>query len=275
VTALPCGKHPACLLDPAENSRRRSLDLPLVCEDTVICPRHFWGFAVPIEVPAQRVDGLEGHAPAPVQTQIAASKPVEVVAGFNPELRFHYRHRQQLDSIASLLGAKICLPPHPGRDALVDLLKESEPDVVYLFCHALAMLPGAAEDSTGPILDFGKGHQGVRDDVLAAADIRAGWNHAPLVFLNGCGTAGFSNCSPSEFIKKFIQGCRAGAVIGSEVTVWERLAETFAEEFLRAFLGNQSAGAALLQARRELLAKNNPLGLVYTLYGSADLKLVH
>jgi len=27
--------------------------------------------------------------------------------------------------------------------------------------------------------------------------------------------------------------------------------------------------------RRKLLAKNNPLGLVYTLYSAADLKLVY
>jgi hypothetical protein len=30
---------------------------------------------------------------------------------------------------------------------------------------------------------------------------------------------------------------------------------------------------ALQLARRRLLAKRNPLGLVYTLYGSVDLKL--
>jgi len=72
-----------------------------------------------------------------------------------------------------------------------------------------------------------------------------------------------------------IQGRKASAVIGTEVTVWERLATEMGLNFLQEFLGDKpkSAGAALTLARRKLLLKNNPLGLVYTLYGSADLHL--
>jgi len=63
-------------------------------------------------------------------------------------------------------------------------------------------------------------------------------------------------------------------VVGTEVTVWEVLATEFASSFLEGFLLRHTAGESLLRARRRLLAKNNPLGLVYTLYGSADLGLV-
>jgi hypothetical protein len=51
------------------------------------------------------------------------------------------------------------------------------------------------------------------------------------------------------------------------------LATEVAIAFLRDFLDHKTAGEALLHARRALLAKHNPLGLAYTLYGSADLKL--
>jgi len=52
------------------------------------------------------------------------------------------------------------------------------------------------------------------------------------------------------------------------------LAREVALLFFDAFLARrQNAGAALLAARRALLAKNNPLGLVYTLYGSSNLTL--
>jgi hypothetical protein len=38
-------------------------------------------------------------------------------------------------------------------------------------------------------------------------------------------------------------------------------------------LGHKGTADDLLCARQALLAKDNPLGLVYTLYGSLDLKV--
>ena len=122
-----------------------------------------------------------------------------------------------------------------------------------------------------PNLDFGSRQ---RSDIVFPADLDGNeWEHAPLVFMNGCGTVGFSPSAPSEFVTKFIHGRLASAVIGTEVTVWEVLAAEAGRDFLREFLNNQSAGEALLRVRRLLLAKYNPLGLVYTLYGSASLRL--
>jgi hypothetical protein len=56
--------------------------------------------------------------------------------------------------------------------------------------------------------------------------------------------------------------------------VWDTFAAEFANKFFSAFLSNCSAGRSLLGAKRALLAKKNPLGLVYTLHASADLHLV-
>ena len=100
------------------------------------------------------------------------------------------------------------------------------------------------------------------------------WTHAPLGFINGCSTVGFSPYAPSKFIKRFIQAKHASAVVGTETTIVEMLAIEVAKSFLQDLLAGQSAGDALLRMRRLLLAKNNPLGLMYTLYGSARLKLV-
>jgi hypothetical protein len=68
----------------------------------------------------------------------------------------------------------------------------------------------------------------------------------------------------------------AGAVIGTEITIFASLAYTFANAFLDAFIGNPSRiglGSALRAARLELLRRWNPLGLVYVLYGPADAQL--
>jgi hypothetical protein len=75
------------------------------------------------------------------------------------------------------------------------------------------------------------------------------------------------------FFKKLVDDRAASGVIGTEITVKEQLACEMAERFFKAFFDRAAAGPALLAARRALLAKNNPLGLVYTLYASAGLKL--
>jgi predicted nucleic acid-binding protein len=65
----------------------------------------------------------------------------------------------------------------------------------------------------------------------------------------------------------------------TEVQIWEVLANEVASHSFTRFLDYDAngdaitAGYALLYARRMLLAKHNPLGLVYTLYGSADLRM--
>ena len=99
------------------------------------------------------------------------------------------------------------------------------------------------------------------------------WENRPLVFINGCETAGFAPDALSPFIVKFVEDFGAAGVIGTEVPVWEPLARELAELFLPLFLGGMPAADALLAARRALWARHNPLGLVYTLYGPADLTL--
>jgi hypothetical protein len=274
MSLQPCGTEAGCLLHPSENERRQLNHRPIVCADTVVCPRRFWGFIVPIEVPAQQVEGVDGQPPPSIKTQIQATNPVEVVAGFNPNLSFYPDHEIALAKIVADRQAQFKKPARPGRDALCDLLETSQPDIVYLFCHAIAALVGRGGQGVGPSLDFGLGYKGKVEDVLEAEDFAGkAWKHGPLVFMNGCGTAGFSPYAPSAFIKRFIQGRDAAAVIGTEVTVWQVLATEFATEFLREFLGQKRAGEALLKARGKLLAKSNPLGLIYTLYGSAELKI--
>jgi hypothetical protein len=93
------------------------------------------------------------------------------------------------------------------------------------------------------------------------------------VFLNGCFTAGFRPDALSPFISRLVEDRAASGVIGTEITVFEPFAAELALLFLARFLAGQSAGDALLEARRILLARRNPLGLVYTLYAAADLRL--
>jgi len=237
---------------------------------------------VPIEVPAQQVDGLKSRNTTPIAEMIKGHRPVTVVGGFNPNLEFSKTHAADLEknvfitmqNQVEMRRAALLTPAQPGRDALRQFLLQEDPEIVYLFCHALASLQKQGK-TYGPALDFGLGYKGVVEDVLEAREFAGkGWTRAPLVFINGCSTGGFSPYAPSEFITQFIKGRKAAAVIGTEVTVWEALATEMAKQFLLTFLdGKTSAGEALLRSRRALLAMNNPLGLAYTLYGSTNLTL--
>ena len=61
------------------------------------------------------------------------------------------------------------------------------------------------------------------------------WTRAPLVMLNGCGTAGFSPDALSPFVTKLVRDRGAGGVIGTEILVDETLANEAAVTFLTAF----------------------------------------
>jgi hypothetical protein len=278
--SVQCGGV-GCLLHPAENQRRQTGGEPLVCEETVICPQRFWGFRVPIEVPVQQMQGVGGKAPPSIRTQIASAKPLVFVAALNPNLDRRLlgdaqdgTHGRNLRDLVARASARYVPPPRDDRGAVIDLLATEQPDVVYLYCHGVTGAKSASGRRIGDSLDFGRGHDGVVADLVESSDFNGkDWTHGPLVFLNGCSTVGFKSYAPSTFIKKFIQGRKASAVIGTEVTVWEALAREFAETYFGAMLATRQPGQSLLIARRALMAKDNPLGLVYTLYGSIDLRV--
>jgi hypothetical protein len=72
----------------------------------------------------------------------------------------------------------------------------------------------------------------------------------------------------------FVQNSNACGVVGTEVTVFEPLAGTFAKRFMERFLGGAMVGQAIRDARLDLLQEGNPLGLVYTPFVLSGTQLV-
>jgi hypothetical protein len=176
--------------------------------------------------------------------------------------------------VKDLAAAKTKTPAtwrNPGeydRKKIVDMLNDKELAAIYFYCHA----GGSAKEGTRLIFQ-GPGETD-REVEIKPADLTGDkWPLRPLVFLNGCNTAGYSPRALSRFFQKLVDDRAAAGVIGTEITVREQLACEMAKRFFLRFLDGMTAGPALLNARRALLAKNNPLGLVYTLYASAGLKL--
>ena len=94
----------------------------------------------------------------------------------------------------------------------------------------------------------------------------------PIVILNLCESAQLMPSLSDSFVRFFlIHG--ASAVIGTESPMTVSFAHPFAESLLARLLSGEPIGPALRSVRRQFLDLGNPLGLSYTLYGSASARL--
>jgi hypothetical protein len=76
----------------------------------------------------------------------------------------------------------------------------------------------------------------------------------------------------TSFIRVFLER-RASAVLGTECTIPENVADEFGRLVIGKLFQQESLGTSLLHAREELARSNNMLGLAYSLYGSASASL--
>jgi hypothetical protein len=117
------------------------------------------------------------------------------------------------------------------------------------------------------------------EDTLLSANAR--FSNAPLVFLNMCESAQVLPSLSDGFIPFFIDYGARG-VLGTECPMTSTFADPFARRFFRRFFQGQAIGKILMDLRREFLnlgtdqegkPLGNPLGLAYTLYCDADIRL--
>ncbi|WP_242907411.1 CHAT domain-containing protein [Actinomadura terrae] len=111
----------------------------------------------------------------------------------------------------------------------------------------------------------------LRPDDLELAARRTPWKKNPLVFLNGCRTAGEvpAIATNTGWADTFLR-IGAGAFIGSLWGVRSESAARFAESFYAHFLQHGlPLGQATLRARREIMDEaGDPTWLAYSVYGS-------
>jgi hypothetical protein len=262
-----CRTDPACPLHPDRLAERDAAGSHAITPETVACPLGFWGIRHHIEIPPRQV--VPGRAPAPPALTIDVEAGARVMLGFNSQLASTPAHRAALETaIATARRGGIPAMAVTDRDDVVDALAEADLDIVYLYCHAVGGDPGPVP----PRLEFQDATDPKPVPITPAELPLVSWTHHPLVVLNGCGTTGFSTHGTSQFIAALVDLRQAGAVIGADVPVAEPLAAEVGATLVRAVLDGASIGQALAQARRALLSRRNPLGLVYTLYGSVELK---
>jgi hypothetical protein len=91
-----------------------------------------------------------------------------------------------------------------------------------------------------------------------------------VILLAACSGGVIDITSVRNFVNTFTT-VGAGAIIGPEAIIYEGVARRFAVEMSEALMAGKSVGTAILEFRRGLLQNLNPLGLLFTAYGFADL----
>jgi hypothetical protein len=141
-------------------------------------------------------------------------------------------------------------------DIFDTLRKPYTASLIYFFCH------GAANQ-----LKFGSS-KSIFTPVHVMGASYPGW---PVVFVNACDAADISPLSFFPFRTKF-RTKKAAGLIAPSFPIPTLFAAVFAKAFLARYADHQPIGRILFNLRRELLAKNNPLGLWYSLQCPLDVR---
>ena len=232
-------------------------DCPSSDDDTVVCPSGFWGFRHAIGVPVSFPNAED----APRRIAKGAARSAVAVISTDPGLTGWDEHRAQLAKVPGL-GWTVSTTRDDGLIQVVD----RAPQIVYFYCHG-------GVSHARPFLSVGpKDGPLIFRDTLR--DKRVSWTSPrPLVILNGCHTTALGPEVAHQLVGGFIATSGAAGVIGTEVTIFEGLATAFAESCLRRFEAGDMLGWAVRNARLDILAKGNPLGLGYIPFAPADLQL--
>jgi hypothetical protein len=141
---------------------------------------------------------------------------------------------------------------------ILNIVRNADPaSLIYFFCH------GSAKE-----LQFDDVNPKLKADNFEGWPDYPGW---PVVFINACDAGDTSPVSFYSF-RTELRSRKAAGVIAPSFPVPTMFAAMFANAFLTAYANKQPVGKTLLALRRELLAKNNPLGLWYSLQCPLDVR---
>jgi hypothetical protein len=222
-----------------------------------VCPSGFWGYRHALGLPTS----VSEAGDAPPLIAYHGAPDLMVAVSLDPGFKLRGPHEAKLHALRPGLGWY----RGASRREVLDLLRATRPHLVYFYCH------GGLSGTLPFVLVGPPGERGITPDNLFTVL----WEQPrPLVFLNGCHTAALSSRRAFRFVDALVKSSRAAGVIGTEITVFEELARDFAEACLTRFLVEElPIGEAVRRARLDLLARGNPLGLVYVPYVLPGVRL--
>lgn len=258
----------------------------------------FWGFKYELGT-LQKVDAAQ----APIRTYLPAPRAEDVLVGlWRGADEVAERGRLLREHLQGRMSTEIATVE--SRDAFLAALSDRAENLklVLFYGHGSSgtviatptagTLESATAPAAGPTVDvdwtgerfmFSPDDQLVprHVDDLIPADVLADERNPvflksqPVVILDACetGTRGIEAMNNNGFIGALTRA-GAGAVVVTEAPVWQNFAFHFGRDLLDRMLDDEPMQRALYDVRRRHLeAWNNPLGLVYSLYGNPALRI--
>lgn len=257
-------------------------------------PRAFWGVRYAIEqqvrLGALRPGDRDDQSPSPFALRFALYGRFTQSAG----------QRELISELAAKSAGKLDVgsPIEHPKDLLKDL-KDCPAGLIYVFSHGYtpfafptwldAFRRGLAKRKSDPAAetllqvlqrdDFAQDDAWIeltkgtlRYKTLLMSDLRLPQH--PIVFLNMCRSAQVMPGLLQSFVWLFLHRAQVRAVLGTECPVNPAFADLMGREMLPRLLAGMPIGAALREVRQSLIEKRgNPLGLAYTLWGSATAQV--
>jgi hypothetical protein len=225
------------------------------------CPYGFWGLRHQVE---QLVGGGKARD---ATSRLAPLREGAVYVAVDDKLALLKNLPGELETLLGKTWLSVATP----EDDLVSRMWEKEKRPAILLVASHCEMDGealAAPQMRLPGSDRWLKPGQLSEMLLEKAE---GWDdpHA-LVLLAACESGAADLASVSDFVGTFLD-VGAGAVVGTEAPVFEALAIRFARELTPAMLNGAKLGMAVLEFRRALLREGNPLGLLFTAYGPAEL----
>lgn len=239
-------------------------------DPNVVCPSGFWGFKHLIEQPPSRPvgavddaaggedDSVKNADPDPPLDLVINGDPIFLMA-VHQGLTRRNAHRDKLKENPGISPSL-----RDTKEGIGAGLVQPEPHVVYFYCH------GGSTADKDAYLSVGASEQLFPEDLDGW---EVSWKETrPLVFINGCHTTELTPDQLLSFVGAF-SDINAVGIVGTEVSIDEQLACWFGERFFVGMLERKRLGDVIRDLRLRLLEKRNPMGLAYTPYCSADLRL--
>jgi len=219
-------------------------------------PERFWGKRFLIE--SLLFAGPRGEK-LPVQRQQTGS--LHVSMGLNSSIDSEWKGRRLLPVQFQKEYCETVLR-HRGKyferyDEIADLLTEPHSgSLIYFFCHG--------NDTQ---LEFDKTRPAFTPNSVMDTPY-PGW---PIIFLNACGAGDVCALSFVSFRTAF-RTKKAAGVVAPSFPIPTLFAAVFAKSLLDRYAARWPIGQILFHLRGQLLERNNPLGLWYSLQCPLDVK---
>ena len=241
-------------------------------QENIVCPYGFWGLKHIIEQPSGAIHKQDGQWKFNQSDTVIVHRDCNIGVGVTYDIAQSKRERH-IGRITNPLQAHLNpQTPANNRDSVLEMLHS--PEIVYFLCH------GETDVDQIPYLSIGDhvndpSHQ-IYPNTLEQwgdkLDLHAWQTTRPLVFINGCHTAELQPGIVLNFVSAFTD-LGASGVIGTEVSVLADMAMLIGELVLSRITNGMQVGQAIREMRWELANRGNLLGLAYTPYSLANLRV--